>query len=32
MNLDPYRNVASPGNQSNNFLNKTVSTIGDFAG
>ena len=32
MNLDPYSNAASPGNQSNNFLNKTVSTIGDFAG
>ena len=32
MNLDPYKNAASSGNQSNNFLNKTVSTIGDFAG
>jgi len=32
MNLDLYKNTTSPVNYSNNFLNKTVSTIGDFAG
>ena len=28
--LDPYSNVASPRNQSNNFLNTAFSKVGDF--